>query len=328
MINSQTQQFISERGEWTAMAIRLPDGSYTREPGVDHRLKRLVQCVQDFAGKPLAECRVLDLACLEGHYAIEFAAHGAEAVGIEAREASLDKCRYAKNALGLKRLTFFQDDVRNLSAAKYGKFDVVICSGILYHLPAQDAADLISSLADVCVGILLLDTFISLFGRSSVTLRSGAARGHSYFEHDVGADQSSRAESLWASIDNNTSFWFTEATLVNLLTAAGFTSVMEILAPTTPAFPRDRKTYLARRGKTATIITSEPTNAERVHPMAEGVNPLMDASQTERNMIFKVAKRVLPLSTKNAIKPVLRALRIMPADSTPEFMKKRGARSS
>ena len=323
MINPETARFAREQGEWTAMAIKLPDGSYTREPAVDHRLKRLVQCAQDFVGKPLAECRVLDLACLEGHYAIEFAAHGAECVGIEARQVSLDKCAYAKSALGFERVTFFKDDVRNLRAARYGKFDIVICSGILYHLPAQDAADFIGSIAEVCTEILLLDTFVSLNGRSRVELRDGPVYGHPYFEHHENDDEGMRASKLWSSVDNATSFWFTESSLVNLLMKAGFTTVVEILAPTTPGFPRDRKTYLARRGTPTAIMTSDPTHEEQPHFMAEGLSNLMDASQTERSKVFRIAKTYLPAPVKNAIKPLLRAVGILPPDQTPDFMKKR-----
>jgi len=47
------------------------------------------QAISDFAGQPFNQLRVLDLACAEGHYAIECAMHGAEAIGIEFREESL-----------------------------------------------------------------------------------------------------------------------------------------------------------------------------------------------------------------------------------------------
>src|SRR4051812_49098104 len=95
-MNGAIEDIVQEHGPWTAMAIRLADGSYTREPAPDYRLRRLVQAAQDLVGKPLAQCRVLDLACLEGQYAIEFALHGAEALGIEGRAASVAKCEFAR----------------------------------------------------------------------------------------------------------------------------------------------------------------------------------------------------------------------------------------
>jgi 2-polyprenyl-3-methyl-5-hydroxy-6-metoxy-1,4-benzoquinol methylase len=154
-------RFVAERGEWTAMSIRLPDGRDTRAEAVDHRLRRLVQVSADVIGKPLQRCRVLDLACLEGHYGIEFAMHGAEVVGLEGRQVSVDKCNFVKDAYGLDRLQFACDDVRNLSEQKYGTFDIVICSGLLYHLPASDAWGLIRAMHQCCTGIAFIDTFVS-----------------------------------------------------------------------------------------------------------------------------------------------------------------------
>jgi SAM-dependent methyltransferase len=322
VISPKTHEFINLHGEWTAMAIKLPDGTYTRTPAVDHRLKRLMQSAQDFLAKPLAECRVLDLACLEGHYAIEFALHGAHAIGIEGRQVSIDKCNYVKTMLSLDRVSFVKDDVRNLSASLYGQFDIVICSGILYHLTAQDAANLLKKIADVCTGILLLDTFVSLSGRSSVGLDGGICHGHYYPEHDDDDDRARVAAKLWASIDNKTSFWFTEPTLVNLLSDAGFTSVVDVLAPTMPAGLRDRKTYLACRGRKAHVLSSDVSEKEPIHHIPEGANPRFDSSQRPRGMLFSVAKRTLPPSVKNVIKPLLRALKVLPPDGTPEFMKK------
>ena len=66
------QGVIREHGQWTAMAIKLRDGSYTRQSGPDYRLRRLLQVAADLVHKPLSQCRVLDLGCLEGHFAIEF----------------------------------------------------------------------------------------------------------------------------------------------------------------------------------------------------------------------------------------------------------------
>jgi hypothetical protein len=48
----------------------------------------------------------------------------------------------------------------------------------------------------------------------------------------------------------------------------------------------------------------------------------VDASQHERSWLFKTAKRALPHSAKNAIKPLLRAVKLLEPDRTPEFMKK------
>src|SRR5271165_2971548 len=84
-------EFRSHHGEWTSMSTHLGGDTYTLPPVPDARLRLLVQVASDLAGKAISQLRVLDLACLEGHYAIEFALQGAEAVGIEYRAESVSK---------------------------------------------------------------------------------------------------------------------------------------------------------------------------------------------------------------------------------------------
>ncbi len=55
------------------------------------KLRRVVQIVSEFFAKPFHEIRVLDLACMEGLYAVEFARHGADVVAIEGREENIVK---------------------------------------------------------------------------------------------------------------------------------------------------------------------------------------------------------------------------------------------
>jgi 2-polyprenyl-3-methyl-5-hydroxy-6-metoxy-1,4-benzoquinol methylase len=324
MAESLLDKLITEDGEWTAMAVKLSDGTYTRKiPLPDHRLRRLVQVAADVMKKPLSECRVLDLACLEGHYAIEFAMHGAEAVGIEGREISIRKCNFTKNDLGLNNLSFFQDDVRNLSIEKYGHFDIVICSGILYHLKASDLPCIIQAMADVCTGILLLDTFIALSSQTTQNVDGVILHGHHYFEHSSDDKEQTKQEKLWASIDNASSFWLTAPSIVNQLMHAGFTSVSDILTPNMPGNMVDRKTYLCIKGKAITVLSTDVTNKEPMHDIVEGRNTFMDASQTPKSKFFLMMKGVLPQAVKNAVKPVLRLLGFLPPDPTPDFLKKK-----
>jgi len=303
------------------MSIKLPGGAHTRQPAVDHRLKRILQVCSDTIGKPLSQCRVLDLACLEGHYALEFAAHGSEVVGIEGRAASVAKCNFARDALGFGHAVFHQDDVRNLSVAKYGVFDIVICSGLLYHLPAHDAWGLIRAMYEVCVGMVVIDTFVALSDRVSVELDGTRYHGHIYGEHGAGDSQEDKARRLWASLDNESSFWFTEPSLMNLFARAGYSSCFDILVPTMPGNLRDRKTYVVMKGRPARVLTSDETDRQPGVDAPEGVNPRMDPSQVSHGAVFTVAKRVLPQGMKDAIKPILRAVRLLPPDLTPEFQR-------
>src|SRR5438552_1298143 len=124
-------------GPWASDNIPLGYGIET-SPQHTHphlRLRRIVQTIADLSVKPWDQLHILDLGSLEGFYGLEFASHGAHVVGIEGRESNNVHARFSAEVLGLSNIEFITDDVRNLSQAKYGRFDVVFCAGILYHLP-------------------------------------------------------------------------------------------------------------------------------------------------------------------------------------------------
>ena len=77
------------------------------------------------------------------------------------------------------------------------------------------------------------------------------------------------------------------------------------------------------KGARATVLSSEATENAAREEHAEGPNLLVDASQTPQGPIFIAAKRLLPQSVKNVIKPGLRALGVIPADTTPEFQRRK-----
>jgi 2-polyprenyl-3-methyl-5-hydroxy-6-metoxy-1,4-benzoquinol methylase len=105
------QELIDRYGLWTAHCIHLGNKVYTfaepQVPQLDSRLRRFLQVVADLSARPLNELRVLDLACLEGHFGIEFALHGSEVLAIEGREANIAKARFAKDVLAVDNIEFF-----------------------------------------------------------------------------------------------------------------------------------------------------------------------------------------------------------------------------
>ena len=58
----------------------------------------------------------------------------------------------------LDKLELYKDDVRNLSRERYGEFDLVICSGILYHLDGKDVFPFIRRIYEVCTRVATVDT--------------------------------------------------------------------------------------------------------------------------------------------------------------------------
>ena len=266
-ILSQLEALKSQFGEWT-FDIPLPHDIWTRgNLQVPHtRLKRIVQVVSDLSKKPLSECRVLDLGCLDGIFSIEFAQQGAKTIGIEIREANIKKAAFCADALGLANLVFQQDDVRNISLESYGRFDAIICSGILYHLPAIDAIKLIDSMFKMVDRVVVIDTHIAINAEESVAFGEFRYCGRVFREHSDNATPDKKAKRLWASADNPTSFWFTRESLVNILARAGFSSVYECFHPAHLNFGkpglehRNRCTFIAIKHGACDLVTSPAAN--------------------------------------------------------------------
>jgi SAM-dependent methyltransferase len=282
-------EVAAEHGEWTAHDIRLGDGVSTL-PGRDadpSRLRRVLQLVADLGGRPLSELRVLDLGALEGQYAVEFALHGAEVVAIEGREANAAKARLAAEVLELDNLEVRQEDVRGLSAERHGRFDVVLCLGLLYHLDEDDVFPFLDRLAEVCTSLLILDTHVGLHPRRVYRHDGHDYRGVTFVEHSPQASTAQRQRSLWAALDNEESFWPTRASLLNALQRSGFTSVLECGVPAMAA-PRDRITLAALRGSTVEL-RSPPAGKRSAGEVPERSGPRWIRNQSR---LFLFGKRI------------------------------------
>lgn len=317
----ELSQLKARHGDWTAMSIYLGDGRYTRAPAPDWRLRRILQVASDLLGRPLAGARALDLACLEGQYGIELALHGAEVVGMEVREANLAKARYAQRKLGLENITFLREDVRQLSRARHGTFDLVICSGILYHLDAPDVFEFARRLYDVTDKLLILDTQIALTPRETIHHEGRTYHGLWYREHDEGADEQTKYGDYWASIDNVRSLWLTHPSLCNLMRDVGFSSFLRVETPTMPETASDRATYVAVKGRPVEVRSSPPTEALSDAPRPEHDSAPPNPAQRERSRVFRFLKHTLPQPVKDVLKTGLRAVRIMEPDATPDFVR-------
>ena len=250
---------VDKFGPWTASNIHLGDHFYTigeHIQGDEVKLRRVLQVVSDTVSKPLESTRVLDLGCHEGIYAIEFARHGASVLGIEGRQAHIEKALFAKDALSVKNIDFVQDDVRNLSKDKYGSFDVVLCLGILYHLDVPDVFHFIERIAEVCDDIAVIDTRVAFGPTISLVYGETAYWGNRISEHKRSDTPEEKIKKYWASLDNVTSFHLSRTSLYCMLGRVGFTSVYECYIPPEPAKPIDRITLLAIKGKRQRILSS------------------------------------------------------------------------
>ena len=235
-------------------------------------VRRVIQVVCDLAHRPLTGLRILDLACAHGAYSLELAARGAQVLGLEGREEWLELARRKKQELSLSNVDFVQDDVRNLSKEKYGEFDIVLCLGILYHLDAPHVFDFVGRIAEVCRDFAIVETHFATEPVLSHEWRGKRYWGLSAFEHPEGAAPEDKLQRLSASLDNEKSFWLTQASLCNILRHVGFTSVSDCRNPVANLYVGtereikiwgNRVTLAAIKGQPVILSLSPEATAER-----------------------------------------------------------------
>lgn len=258
---------IQKYGEWV-YDIPLPHGLWTRgNQRLPHtRLKKLLQIASDTSLKPISECRVLDLGCLDGLFSIEFALQGSSVLGIEIREANLKKAEFAREALDLVNLNFIQDDVRNISVEKYGMFDVIICSGLFYHLTNPDVFVFAEKMFEMSNRLVIIDTHVSLNPSETVSHKGKIYHGQYYEEHGAADSLEKKEKRKMASAGNDMSFLFSRPSLVNLLAHVGFSSAYEAFNPPHLNFGKpglehvNRCTFLAIKGQKSELLSSPIAN--------------------------------------------------------------------
>lgn len=115
-----------------------PVGTEEYFKAVTAKRYRVEPHILDFAGfHHWRGFRVLEVGCGIGTDAEQFARHGAEYVGIDLSEESLDICRQRFSTLSLPG-KFVHCDVTDRDALMLlGKFDLVYSYGVLHHFPGM-----------------------------------------------------------------------------------------------------------------------------------------------------------------------------------------------
>ncbi len=220
---------------FTTHRIQILPGLFTAETGVEPDNDLRTNVVLDSAGG-LTGKRVLDIGCLEGGFSVEFARRGAaEVVGVEARRVSVRRCDLVRDLAGLTNLRFVCGDVLHELSRAQPSFDVVLATGILYHLPRPDVV--LRLIRERCSGFMVLCTHVAHPDASShgcteevveYAGEHGTYRGRSFFER--GVDPTVEQDNdLWAAWSNEGSFWPFEPDLVRMIEVAGFRSIRKIV---------------------------------------------------------------------------------------------------
>ncbi|MDQ2728249.1 MAG: class I SAM-dependent methyltransferase [Actinomycetota bacterium] len=219
---------------FTAHNLSLADGSVTI-PGdmllEDRPMARAVLRSVDllFPGRAPQEYSAVDLGCLEGGYTALLARAGFSALGIDGRQANIDRCEFGAGQLDLPGLRFVTDDVRNLE--RHGVFDLTFCSGLLYHL--DNPVDFLHVMSRCTRRALILhthfatDTLPEQFSNLSELTTNEGVPGRWYYEHPEGLSAEDLLAHPWSSIGNTVSFWIEKRHLLQTLVDVGFDLVYE-----------------------------------------------------------------------------------------------------
>ncbi|MBC5764887.1 class I SAM-dependent methyltransferase [Ramlibacter albus] len=222
--------------KFVAHNIPLAPGFSTRpgEPliGESPRTQAIHDALRLFMPGGVQGKTAVDLGCLEGGLTYELWQAGLDVLGVEVREDNLERCRLVREWFGAhERMDFVQADVRQFQPAR--AFDVVLCSGLLYHL--DDPAAYIGQLGGLTApgGLLYLDTHVAPedvemaeceYRDYLSPLKTGERNGLPVRWREY-AEDVTQAES---SIGNTVSLWLDVASHVDLLLHAGFDRVFEM----------------------------------------------------------------------------------------------------
>lgn len=230
------------RLEWTGHNIPLSETESTLGPdkgliGDDPRTTTIKSLIRRFVPSP-RPLRVLDLGSLEGGLSFELAREGWDVTGMEGRASNLEKSERIRAYFGLDNLRFELRDVKTLSPERDGRFDAVVCCGLLYHLDNPFA--FLRTLRAITAedGLLFIDTHVAPDEASSrhatyaahlserATFEDGGRRYEGcWFAEPSGG---STLEQQWSAISNERSFWPTRRSLISAMYHAGFPKILEL----------------------------------------------------------------------------------------------------
>jgi hypothetical protein len=158
--------------------------------------------------------------------------------------------------LQTRNIEFRTADVRTLDVRTIGRFDIVLCSGILHHIERRQWFPFLKKIASLTADTAILYTHVANEGlRIEHKLEPVASRkqgtifswcfdklrdhreeedafdGYLYREHRGNESLEERAAKMRSSLDNERSFWATEEALVTALRKAGFAIVLKVQWP-------------------------------------------------------------------------------------------------
>lgn len=128
----------------------------------EQRKKHFFDPVVELFGGSLAGRRVLDLASNAGFWSLNSIEAGCDYVlGVEGRQMHVDQANFVFEVKEVERdrYDFIVGDIFRTDLRQFGKFDVVLCLGLMYHVSKH--VNLLEKISEVNDDILVVDTTLS-----------------------------------------------------------------------------------------------------------------------------------------------------------------------
>ena len=144
--------------------------------------------------------RILELGSQEGGHTHKLASRPgvSRVVALEGRAASAERARFVMRCLGLGNVEVHVADLETAELARYGRFDAVFCSGVLYHVP--EPWKLLEQIASVAPGLFLWTHYAA---DDRADTEAGGYRGLTWREGGLADPLSGlSATSFWPVLDD------------------------------------------------------------------------------------------------------------------------------
>jgi len=159
---------------------------------------------------------ILELGSFEGGHTPKLASHPTvtHVLGLDGREANITRASFVHELLESRKVRFIQTDLEAIDLTKFGKFDAILCVGVLYHLP--EPWKLLRQMANTAPRAYI---WTQVTSPKKVNTTVNGYMGRFYKEHGL----EDRLSGL-----SSRSFWPTKDALVKMVKDCGYPNVKEI----------------------------------------------------------------------------------------------------
>ena len=147
--SEEAQQLVASVPAWH-QRFEIAPGIITPGSYDPHIIWNKMIFPEDLSGR-----RVLDIGASDGFFSLKLRQRGAQVVAVDYRPKDLHGFGVMERISGLE-FDYRQVNLFDVAPETFGTFDIVLCFGVLYHLP--DMIKGLSILRGVCSGQMFLET--------------------------------------------------------------------------------------------------------------------------------------------------------------------------